>query len=284
MEAPEVQQDEELRATGTKEFSWAKEQLERTVKRAFQHACYLAQPDPEGDRYLDQISFDDERASGLDGTIVWKAMAERDKAFDAGEFGAEALVHNLRDADYGRTLSELCAAFYQAPRLPLLFSGDGDLRQAVYDAVLAGTLEIVDGKGETVAVTAPNEVNLASAGLRLAKPRARPPGTDQAASGRHDAGSEEGGAVAAGESTGGADDAPTAKERNVSLAFNGNLLASPADSDGYARLFRSLYAALDERKVSYLQGTLQIILDAGDAEELREHLEELGIRGTFRDQ
>lgn len=193
MEAPEVQQDEELRATGTKEFSWAKEQLERTVKRAFQHACYLAQPDPEGDRYLDQISFDDERASGLDGTIVWKAMAERDKAFDAGEFGAEALVHNLRDADYGRTLSELCAAFYQAPRLPLLFSGDGDLRQAVYDAVLAGTLEIVDGKGETVAVTAPNEVNLASAGLRLAKPRARPPGTDQAASGRHDAGSEEGG-------------------------------------------------------------------------------------------
>ena len=118
LEADEVKNDEDLKATGTKEFLQAKEQLEKALKRAYQHVVYLAQPDPDGDRHLDQISFEDEHSSALDGTIVWKALAERDKVFDAGEFAAKALVHNLRDSDYGRTLSDLRASFYSCPATP----------------------------------------------------------------------------------------------------------------------------------------------------------------------
>lgn len=116
------------------ELTGAKEQLEKAVKRAYQHVAFLAQPDPDGERGLDQVTFDDEHSTSLDGTIVWKALAERDKVFDAGAFNAKALVHNLRDGDYGRTLSDLRAAFYSAPRLPLLYAGDRDLQQGIYDA------------------------------------------------------------------------------------------------------------------------------------------------------
>ena len=151
------------------------------MKCAYQHVAYLAQPDPDGDRFLDQVTFDDEHSSALDGTIVWKSLAERDKAFDNGQFTARALVHNLRDGDYGKTLSDIRAAFYAAPRLPLLYNGDRDLQQAVYEAVSADLVAIVDGAGVSVAVTAAAQVNLSSTGLRLAKPQAKepvpPPGT-----------------------------------------------------------------------------------------------------------
>jgi hypothetical protein len=132
---------------------------------------YLAQPDPDGDRLLDEITFDEESLTALDGTLVWKALAARDKVFDRGQFTAQALVHNLRESDYGRTLSDIRSAFYSAPRLPLLHAGDRDLQQAVYEAAQAGLLSIIDSAGNEVAVTLPGQVNLVSTGLRLAKPK-----------------------------------------------------------------------------------------------------------------
>lgn len=60
--------------------------------------------------------------------------------------------------------------------------------------------------------------------------------------------------------------------------------AGPTDSADFAELFRDLYAALDEGKVSYLQGTLQVIVDTGIVEEVGEQHEALSIQGTFRDQ
>jgi Protein of unknown function (DUF499) len=173
--APEVQNDAELKQTGTKDLADAKSKFEAHLKRAYQHVAYLAQPDPDGERFLDQVTFDDEHSSALDGTIVWKALAERDKVFDDGQFTARALVHNLRDGDYGKTLSDIRASFYSAPRLPLLYNGDRDLQQAIYDAVAAGLVAIVDASGLAVAVTAASQVNLSSTGLRLAKPQPKSP-------------------------------------------------------------------------------------------------------------
>jgi hypothetical protein len=45
--------------------------------------------------------------------------------------------------------------------------GDRDLQQAIYDAVNTGEVVIVDGQGQPVEVTAPNQVNLASARREL---------------------------------------------------------------------------------------------------------------------
>src|SRR6202012_2843618 len=142
-----------------------------TLKRAYQHVAYVAQPELEGERYLDQLTFDDDALTALNGTIVWKGLAARGKVFDAGGFGVRALMHNLREQDYGKTLSDIRAAFYSAPRLPLLYDGDRDLQQASSAAGTKGLRRIVDGAGTEVAVTAPGQVTLSSTGLRLAKPQ-----------------------------------------------------------------------------------------------------------------
>ncbi|WP_284991019.1 DUF499 domain-containing protein [Arthrobacter sp. efr-133-TYG-120] len=300
--APEVQADEDLKATGTKEFANAREQLEKALKRAYQHVAYLAQPDPDGARYLDQLTFEDDNFTALDGTIVWKGLAARDKVFDSAQFGSKALLHNLRDQDYGRTLSDIRAAFYSAPRLPLLYAGDRDLQQAIYDAVSEGTLTVVDGAGTEVAVTSPHQVNLASTGLRLAKPQ--PAHNDygdagQAKAAGFGADTVTRGPAAGGESTsdprpttstgggpapstGGEVDTP-AKDKQVAFSFTSNLLASADSADGFADLFRAFYMALDERQISYLQGTFQLVMRAESAETIQDHLKQLGINATSKE-
>ncbi|WP_433126517.1 DUF499 domain-containing protein [Micromonospora sp. CA-240977] len=310
--APEVQNDADLKAIGTKELAIAKEQVEKALKRAYQHVVYLAQPDPEGERYLDQLTLDDEHSTALDGTIVWKALTERDKVFEQGQFGPRALLHNMRDTDYGRALSDIRAAFYSAPRLPLLYGGDRDLQQAIYDAVVAGLVDVVDGSGDPVVVTAPNQVNLHSAGLRLAKSKPKICETcgkpehkgrcETQASGEKGTGT--GGGEGAGSTGSGAGSetsstrcsacgeaahegtcqtTPPAAEQQVSFSFTRSLLASAGDADNFASLFKTLYMALDERKISYLQGTLQLVLDTDTSADLQQRLRELGIQGTAKD-
>ncbi|MFG1818266.1 DUF499 domain-containing protein [Kribbella sp. NPDC049174] len=303
--APEVQNDDELKATGTKELAAAKEQLEKALKRAYQHVAYLAQPDPDGERYLDQITFDDENFTALDGTLVWKGLADRDKVFDTGQFGPRALMHNLREQDYGKTLSDVRAAFYSAPRLPLLYAGDRDLQQAIFDAVNEGLVSIVDGSGNDVAVTAPGQVNLTSAGLRLAKPQPQicpdcgqpaHAGECPAAVAGGDTGAEtdtgkaagtQGGPASTGQDGGtpsGTDtQTPATKDKQAAFSFTSNLLSNPDNADTFAALFKTLYMALDERQVSYLQGTIQLVVDATVAREVEERLNEIGINGTFKD-
>lgn len=307
--APEVQADDELKATGTKELAASKDQLEKALKRAYQHVVYLAQPDPDGERILDQLTFDDDNFTALDGTIVWKGLAERDKVFDVGQFSAKALVHNLRDQDYGRTLSEIRSAFYNAPRLPLLYNGDSDLQHAIFDAVMDGQIQVVDGGGNAVAVTAPNQVNLSSTGLRLAKPAPPSCGTCGAAlhdgacpsSATTDAGTGVGvavgpgtGAVSSGTQPGGAgstgaanggrtSQGASAAEKQVAFSFTTNLLNNRQAADALADLFRSVYTGLDDDKLSYLQGTLTMLVEASLAEKIRDKAIEAGITANLKD-
>src|SRR5207245_10194232 len=175
------------------------------------------------------------------------------------------------------------------PRLPLLYAGDRDLQQAIYDAVNEGLVSIVDGNGTDVAVTAPGQVNLTSAGLRLAKPApqtcpdcGRPTHTGPCPTAVVDgATSTETGSETIGGAQGpgatGPDDGPTGdpdnktpavKEKQVAFSFTSNLLASPDNADTFAALFKTLYMALDERQISYLLGTLQLVVDASVASEL----------------
>lgn len=282
LQAPEIQADEELTRTAKTELKDARDQLEKAVRRAYQHAVYLAQPDPAGDRHIDTYTFDDDNNTALDGTQVWKALASRDKVLDSGQFSAKALMLHLREQDYGRPLSEIRDAFYNAPRLPLLHSGEKDLQQAIYDAVQAGSISIIDGNNTPVVVTAPNQVNLGSTGLRLAKPQPKenlatvagePPNAQPEAS-------------KPGEQptlpVTDPDVAPAA-EKFITFPLVGNLLEA-GKSEQTARLFLALYKAFDSNKASYAQGTLQIILDAETAEQVAEQARELGLNVTIRDQ
>lgn len=304
--APEVQADEELKATGTKELAAAKDQLDKALKRAYQHVAYVAQPDPDGERYLDQLTFDDDTLTALNGTIVWKGLADRDKVFDAGQFGAQALLHNLREQDYGKTLADIRAAFYSAPRLPLLYESDRDLQQAIYDAVSQGSLRIVDASGTAVQVTTPGQVNLTSTALRIAAPT--PVGAGDDAGVQDGPGDSQGGVTASGGGStstpaggsgspstagagagtnatagGGEAGAASSADRQVAFSFTSNLLAGAETADGFAALFRAFYMALDERQISYLQGTLQLVVNSAVVEQIQPLLTDLGITATVKD-
>jgi hypothetical protein len=291
--ASEVQNDAELKQTGTKDLADAKAKFESHLKRAYQHVAYLAQPDPDGDRFLDQVTFDDEHSSALDGTIVWKSLAERDKVFDNGQFTARALMHNLRETDFGRSLSDVRAAFYSAPRLPLLYNGDRDLQQAIFDAANAGLVAIVDGAGVEVAVTTASQVNLSSTGLRLSKPQTKeesersPAGeTETTTTTRGSAGSDSSGNSNVGTPRSPAtptSPTPTASERQINFSFTHNLLANQSSADDLANAFKFLYTVLDERNISYLQATLQLVGDATKVDALKKLLDEIGIQANVKD-
>lgn len=282
LEAPEISGDDSLKEQAVSKRNEARKQFEAALKRAFQHVVFLAQPDPEGERSRDEITFDSEALSALDGTHVWKALVERQKAFDVGQFSAKALLHNLRDSDYGRPLSEVRDSFWQAPRLPLLPGGEGDLRQAIFDAVQESKLRIVDGAGEEVAVTGVGEINLSSNALRLAKPV--PVGGEDggAGTGEEEGGTEGGGT---GGTEGGTDDgsATVAAEKVVSFTLM-KPLTDPDTSEKVAQVFMKLYEIADEGDASHIQGSIQIVVSADKAPDLIARAEELGISVTSRDQ
>jgi hypothetical protein len=45
-----------------------------------------------------------------------------------------------------------------------------------------------------------------------------------------------------------------------------------------------LFMALDDRSISYLRSTVQIVVDSTTGEELRQRLADLGVQTTIRDQ
>jgi hypothetical protein len=247
--------------------------------------------DPDSDRIIDQITFEDDNHTALDGTLVWKALVEREKAFDDGQFTGRALIHNLRTADYQRPLSEVRDAFWSAPRLPLLYSGERDLQIAICQAVQAGSLRITDAAGNSVVVTEPAQVNLASTGLRLA------PATSTEVDEGHPNDAREGGTGTLYPSPSEAvpqalRDGPAAElghasarpEKYVTFPLVGNLLDASSRAQELAQVFRTLYAILDDNKVSYAQGTLQFVMGADAADRLAECVRMLGVNVTVRDQ
>jgi hypothetical protein len=164
-----VRADEELFEKAKAEVKDAEARLKKAIRDAYQHVLYLGE-DADGNRAEQAIRFDKEGPTSLDGSIVWAALAEADKAFGKGEFDAKALLHNLRATDWGRPISEIRDGFWNTPRLPLLPDGDEDLRQALFQAINEGKARLVDKDGAPRKAISPSEINLSSSGLRIAKP------------------------------------------------------------------------------------------------------------------
>lgn len=163
-----VRADEDLFDKAKAEVKEAESRLRKAIRDAYQHVIYLGE-DAEGNRADRTLRFDKEGQSSLDGSIVWAALADADKAFGKGEFDAQALLHNLRPTDWGRPLSEIRDGFWNTPRLALLPDGDEDLRRAVFKAISEGKVRLVDKDGIERKATSPSEINLGSSGLRIAK-------------------------------------------------------------------------------------------------------------------
>ena len=293
LDAPEVQADAELRDKARESRNEAKRRMESALKKAFQHVAYLSQPDPDTERGLGQVTFDDDAQSSLDGALVWKALVEHEKAYDQGEFTAKALLHQLRDSHYGRPLSEIRDAFWQAPRLPLLHTGEPELRHAIYDAVRAGDLRVVNREGSEVAVTGPNEINLQSQSLTLAKPApATPPDQERSDDGDSSDGptDRKGGVGGTGSGAGKVvppsptPPVPAPVEKEVSLSIIKRFAGEGDEIDRTAALLRRLYEAIEANGATYLQGTLRLIVDTGTADEIAAAAKDAGITAVVRDQ
>ena len=175
-ELDQVKSDEELREKARDEKAKVRKNLETAVRRGYQHVVYLdlgdeAAGEPRVDR---TITLEEENQTALDGTIVWKKLVEAEKAFDEGKLSGRALVHNLRDDDYGRPLDEVRDLFWSSPRMPLLPRGDADLQRAIFEAIEEGVLRLLGADGTERPVGSPGEIGVGQSGLRLAKPV--PPG------------------------------------------------------------------------------------------------------------
>ena len=163
-----VKGDAELKAKADAEVTDALKRFDKAIRGAFQHIIYLKEG-ADGARSEGTIRLDGDNETALHGDIVWAALDEVDKAFGYGEFDTKALLEQLRDSDYGRPLSELRDSFWNTPRLPLLPSGERELRAAVLGAVRAGDLVLTDAAGNAYTAHSEAEINLQSNTIRLVK-------------------------------------------------------------------------------------------------------------------
>lgn len=163
-----VRTDDDMKSKAAEEVKEAKDRLDRAIRAAYQHIIYLEE-DNAGNRAEETIRLDGDNETALHGDIVWAALRTKDKAFGNGEFNPQALLHQLRDTDFGRPLSEVRDAFWNTPRLPLLHSGEAELRAAIFGAVNSGNLALTDGSGNPYAAHSETEINLQSNSIRLVK-------------------------------------------------------------------------------------------------------------------
>lgn len=299
LDTTEVQSDESLRDKAKAEVAEARRRLETAVQRAYQHVTFLSQPDPDQDRELGQITFDDDSQSSLNGALVWKALVQVDKAFDQGQFTKKALLHQLRESDYGRPLNEIRDAFWQSPRLPLLHEGEAELRHAIYDAVTAGDLRVVSRDGSAVAVTGPNEINLQSATLTLSKPASEKPAPvtetdpeslDHPAPGPSPSSRPPGGGTTdpGPDPDKGPGPAPAKSEQEADQDVTLSIMRRFAEGDdeaidSTAAMLRLIYEAIEAGGASYMQGQLRLIARESWAEQIAEAAKSAQITATVRD-
>ncbi len=315
-----VASDEDLASKAKQEAKDALTKLEQKVKSAYQHVAYLAQEaqlDGSHARVVRYRRFDKDNHSSVDGSIVWAFLDSEDKVFAPGDFNAKALLNHLRANDWGLPLSEIRSAFYSAPRLPLVPSGDADLRNAIFDAYGNGDLVVVNAAGQATKATRPGDINVSSSGLRLEKPKAADTVEvpdlvgktyEQAKSSCDALGliAAGGGAgmVAAQDPAPGYDAAPgssvtltmssgtggsgggaggggaaTTTEVQVSIALMGLTLDDEEKRDKARLLFDALGEAADE-DASHLVLNLKVVLPSAEAAELRARAADLGAHVT----
>ncbi|MEZ5116075.1 MAG: DUF499 domain-containing protein [Candidatus Nanopelagicales bacterium] len=298
-ESPELVGNDSGRSTAQDGMREADTHLKKNLKRAFQHILYLSQPTPESPRTVEEITLDEDALTALDGTVVWKELAAKQKVFLPGQFGSKALLHNLRDTDYDRPLAELRDAFYQTPRLPLLPNGEQDLRHAIFAAIQAGELRLVKADGPEVAVDSPDAINLSSQGFRLAKPA--PVGACEVCGkplsecgGQHDTvvcevcgkadcdGHHPGMCLECGKPlTECAGHTPAKTTKSIKFTLAHDLTGS--DRNGVQSVIGSLYSALMTDGSTFITGTVEIVTDSDSATRIEEAAETLGIQATTRD-
>jgi hypothetical protein len=287
-EMANVKADTELIEKARAEKAQARRNLDTAVKRAYQHVVYLDMGDegPSEPRIDRMFSFEHENQTALDGTTVWKTLVEAGKAFDVGTFSGKALVHNIRDDDYGRPLDEVRDLFWSAPRMPLLPGGDTDLQRAIHQAVTDGSVRLVGADGSERQITSPLEIGIGLSSLRLAKPLPAEPNDD----GIDSTGV---GGIPAGEGTGtaglrpidtgeGGVAPPPVSEKQVTFALRTSLSGDTSRDALYA-LLNELADRVDDCSASYTEMMVKIRVSSEAADSIASLIRGTGSTPDVRD-
>ncbi|MGC4864650.1 DUF499 domain-containing protein [Micromonospora sp. DT53] len=287
----DVRADLELQQQAKDKLEDAKKALDTAVRRTYQHIFYLGMGDKEDLRREHSITLEHSNQSALDGTGVWTRLVEADKALGPGTFDGRALLHNLRDDDYGRPLDELRDLFWNSPRMPLLPNGERDLQEAIFDAVDKGAILLVGADGEDRAVGSPTEIGVGQAGLRLARPQVAPargdavaddPGQTADPDSSTTAGADGGDSTKS--STGNNGEDGESQEAEVEVAFSGMVSLRDDERRNALRLLLLKVAdRVDDGDASYMEVLLKVRVGQKAGKEIGDLAREAGVRPTMRD-
>lgn len=279
-EISNVASDPDLLEQAKSQLRDKKQALRSNLRKAYQHIVYLGAA-----RSAVSVRLDKDNQTALDGTLVWKTLTEEDKAFDQGDFDKTALMYQLRDSDFGKSLATIRADFYRSPRLPLLYDGDADLKKALYAAQQAGEIDIVNASGQVTKAARPGDINVTSSGLILEKPAGlMPSGGDDTVDPITTGSSEEPGTGDASDvgprvrpDAGGTGVRPNASEERIVMSLMGSAFSQPDEKDASYKLFVALAYAIDAGKVSFGKFQIEVTVTSAEADKIEEAAGDLGM-------
>ncbi len=276
---PAVQADEDTSKRARQEARDAKDQLDRKVRLCYKHIVFLA-PKGDHDREAKFIRVNSDTQTALNGADVWGCLREESKAYRPSEFDKNALLHNLRDNDYGRPLSEIRDSFWSDPHKPLLPTGTGELAAAIYTAITSGDVELANADGEVYMVGHVGDVNLGSQSIRIQRAPAQPaangnvsananlrtvPQPSQHSSQETQSGSSTG--TPQPEPTTSTEDEPRAGHMQITISLNTNV--GPQEADRLFQLLSDLAERVDDGDVTHINQTTLITIASSDEVEGR---------------
>ena len=260
-----VKNDPDLKAQAAEEIERSSKDFDKQLRAAYQHVVWLADTG-DGQRDWADHRFEGDLETALNGSHVWKVLEAADKAFGVDEFNAKALLHNLADRDYGKPLSEMRDDFWRVPRLPLLPNGESDLRNAIWEAVHAGDLVIVDSDGTPREAHNSSDINLSSDMQRLDHKPAEEPDEPAVTTG----GSPPPTIQGAGQS-------PT-HEKQIAMA--GTLVANDKTRDSIRVMLDALRNSVEDGTVSWMQISVKAMMSPDAADDLDAKAEATGLDTT----
>ena len=283
-EIPNVAADEDLALKVKANVLDKRDELRRHLRRAFQHLVYLG----EG-RVASTAKLEQDNQTALDGDTVWAVLDSRDKAFGQAQFDAAVLLYQIEDRYWGKSLAHLRADFYRSPRLPLLYGGDADLKNALFTAVRQSESRIVikDASGDIVEPGRSGDIQLSN-GFTIERPASQEvPATNVPrtgpVSGPATPGDSTGGLTSKGgaapepgsPSPGAPVGVPTA-QRRVKISLTGSAFDDETQRLGANELFSGLIDAIDGGAVSFGRLQLEFIVKSSEADKLAKAAETLG--------
>ncbi len=264
-----VKNDPDLQAQAEEELDRASKEFDKQLRAAYQHVVWLADTG-DGQRDWADHRFEGDLETALNGSHVWKVLEAADKAFGVGEFNAKALTHNLQDRDYGKPLSELRDDFWRVPRLPLLPNGEKDLRNAIWEAINAGELIIVDSEGAPREAHSDSDINLSSDIQRLDRKTAEDPSepVDPKGGGPSDHGGNE-------------TSQPTAGEKKVTVTVIRTI--NLENKDPIRVVLDALRNSVDEGVVSWMHLRVQATMATTAANDIDTKAQASNMQTTVTD-